>query len=78
MHGEDGEGSESTNFCSEGNKTGLPYFRTVTVYSLAIEPLLCRLTVVGVSLPGLSSLCSSIIVSYADDLTVFVTCHRDV
>lgn len=43
MHDEDGEGSDLTNFSSEGNKTGLSHFRTVTVYSLAIEPLLCRL-----------------------------------
>uniref|UniRef100_H3BW47 Reverse transcriptase domain-containing protein n=1 Tax=Tetraodon nigroviridis TaxID=99883 RepID=H3BW47_TETNG len=51
------------------------------LYSLAIEPLLCRLRnrLSGLPLPGASDLVPPPIVSaYADDVSLFVTSQRDV
>lgn len=47
---------------------------SVLLYSLALEPLLCRLRtkLIGVSLPGLLQESPLALSAYADDINVFI------
>jgi len=65
--------AESACSSAEGNQTGMPAIRDV--YSLAIEPLLCKLRK---TLQGISVEKPIKFVAYADDVTIFIKDERDV